>query len=142
MLAPLHADEKRWLACVMAHLTEAHRFRILAIVDGRRRECRALMLDTSLPGMQFVRELGRLWPGRAQRPGRGRRRIIVGDKGNAVNWNPIRPCVDQIRVEWNHHAPGLPMQSGLIARLNGRLRDEPPSERLRAAPAPARLTVP
>jgi putative transposase len=52
---------QRWsLDFVSDALIDSRRFRILAVVDDFTRECLALVVDSSLPGVRVVRELNRL----------------------------------------------------------------------------------
>jgi putative transposase len=57
---------------------EGRRFRILAVVDDFTRECLALIADTALPGLRFVRELDLII---AQR---GRPAMCVSDNGTEL----------------------------------------------------------
>jgi putative transposase len=56
-----HAINQRWsLDFVSDTLSDGRRFRILCIVDDFSRECFATVVDTSLSGVQGMRELERL----------------------------------------------------------------------------------
>ncbi len=118
METPL-APNQRWsLDFVSDQLTDARRFRILAVVDDCTRECLALVADTSLSGLRVARELDNLLRQRG-RPG-----TIVSDNGTELTSNAILKWADDTGVGWHYIAPGKPQQNGFIESFNGRLRDE------------------
>jgi putative transposase len=71
------APNQRWsLDFVSDQLTDARRFRILAVVDDCTRECLALVADTSISGRRVARELDDIIRRRRRRPD-----VIVSDNG-------------------------------------------------------------
>src|ERR1700680_2423196 len=65
---PLAANQRWSLDFVSDQLTDARRFRILAVVDDCTRECLALVADTSISGRRVARELDDIVRRRGQRP--------------------------------------------------------------------------
>jgi putative transposase len=84
-------QHQRWsLDFVSDQMTDARRFRILAVVDHCTRECLALVADTSISGQRVARELDNII-GQRGRPG-----IIVSDNSNAIlGW------ADETGVGWH-----------------------------------------
>jgi len=60
MTVPLLPNDRWSLDFVSDQMTDGRRFRILAVVDDRTRECLVLVADTSLSGARVARELDRL----------------------------------------------------------------------------------
>jgi putative transposase len=114
------APNQRWsLDFVSDQLTDARRFRILAVVDDCTRECLALVADTSISGRRVARELDDIIGRRGRRPD-----AIVSDNGTELTSNAILNWADETGVGWHYIAPGKPQQNGFIESFNGRLRDE------------------
>jgi putative transposase len=110
---------QRWsLDFLSDAFADGRRFRILAIVDDFTRECRALVPDTSLPGLRVVRELDVLIALR------GRPAMCVSDNDTELTGMAVLRWSQQARVEWHYIAPGKPQQNAFIESFNGRLRDE------------------
>jgi putative transposase len=116
---PLAANQRWSLDFVCDQLTDARRFRILAVVDDCTRECLALVADTSISGRRVARELDDIVRWRGRRPD-----TIVSDNGTELTSNAILGWADQTGVGWHYIAPGKPQQNGFIESFNGRLRDE------------------
>jgi putative transposase len=114
------AANQRWsLDFVSDQLTDARRFRILAVVDDCTRECLALVADTSIGGRRVARELDDIIRRRGRRPD-----AIVSDNGTELTSNAILNWADETGIGWHYIAPGKPQQNGFIESFNGRLRDE------------------
>ena len=114
------APNQRWsLDFVSDQLTDARRFRILAVVDDYTRECLALVADTLISGRRVARELNDIIRRRGRRPD-----TIVSDNGTELTSNAILGWADETAVGWHYIAPGKPQQNGFIESFNGRLRDE------------------
>jgi putative transposase len=76
---------QRWsLDFLLDAMTDSRRFRILAIVDDFRRECLALVSDTSLPGPRVARELD------AVIAIRSRPAMIISDNGKLTSVATLR----------------------------------------------------
>jgi putative transposase len=116
---PLAANQRWSLDFVSDQLTDARRFRILAVVDDCTRECLALVADTSISGRRVARELDDIIHRRGRRPD-----TIVSDNGTELTSNAILGWADATGVGWHYIAPGKPQQNGFIESFNGRLRDE------------------
>ena len=76
MVTPLTADQRWSLDFISDQLTDGRRFRILAVVDDCKRECLALIADTSIPGRRVARELDDIVRCRGRPP-----KTIVSDNG-------------------------------------------------------------
>jgi putative transposase len=122
---PLAANQRWSLDFVCDQLTDARRFRILAVVDDCTRECLALVADTSISGRRVARELDDIIRRRGRRPD-----TIVSDNGTELTSNAILAWQQERDVEWHYIAPGKPMQNGFVESFNGRLRDECLNEHL------------
>ncbi len=94
------------------------RFRVLNVVDDVTRECLAAIPDTSISGHRVARELTALIE-RCGKPG-----MIVSDNGTELTLNAILKWCAKTKIELHYIAPGKPMQNGLVASFNGRMRDE------------------
>src|SRR5437868_12221524 len=116
---PLAANQRWSLDFVCDQLTDARRFRILAVVDDCTRECLALVADTSISGRRVARELDDIIRRRSRRPD-----TIVSDNGTELTSNAILGWADATGVGWHYIAPGKPQQNGFVESFNGRLRDE------------------
>jgi len=116
---PLAANQRWSLDFVCDQLTDARRFRILAVVDDCTRECLALVADTSISGRRVARELDDIIRRRRRRPD-----TIVSDNGTELTSNAILGWADRTGVGWHYIALGKPQQNGFIESFNGRLRDE------------------
>src|SRR3984957_6158572 len=109
---PLAANQRWSLDFVCDQLTDARRFRILAVVDDCTRECLALVADTSISGRRVARELDGIIRRRGRRPD-----SIVSDNGTELTSNAILGWADEIGVGWHYIAPGKPQQNGFIEKL-------------------------
>ena len=96
----------------------SHRFRILAVIDDHRRECLALVADTSLPGTRVARELDRLT--RLY----GRPDAVVSDNGPELTGRAMLAWQNRTDVAWHYIQPGKPQQNAFVESFIGRLRDE------------------
>ncbi len=116
---PLAANQRWSLDFVSDQLTDARRFRILAVVDDCTRECLALVADTSISGRRVARELDDIVRRRGRRPD-----TIVSDNGTELTSNAILQWADDHKVAWHYIAPGKPVQNAFAESFIGRLRDE------------------
>jgi putative transposase len=89
MVTPLAPDQRWSLDFVSDQLTDARRFRILAVVDDCTRECLALVADTSISGRRVARELDGIIRRRGRRPD-----TIVSDNGTELTSNAILGWAD------------------------------------------------
>jgi putative transposase len=99
-------------------LVDGRRFRTLNVLDLATRECLAIEVDTSLPGLRVLRVLDQLiaW--------RGVPKQITLDNGPE--------CASQVLDAWAYAhqvtvdfiEPGKPTQNGHLESFNGKFRDE------------------
>ena len=99
-------------------LATGQSFRALTLVDKYTRECLAIEVDTSLPGLRVVRVLERL----AQ--SRGLPEEITCDNGPEFVSRAVQAWCAQKGVLLRYIAPGKPMQNGHAESFNGRFREE------------------
>ena len=97
---PLAANRRWSLDFVSDQLTDARRFRILAVVDDCTRECLALVADTSVSGRRVARELDDIVRRRGRRPD-----TIVSDNGTELTSNAILGWADATGVGWHYIRP-------------------------------------
>lgn len=88
------------------------------MVDDYRRECLALVAETSLSGHRVARELD------AVIVRQGGSTMVVSDNGTELTSKAILSWCQRTGVEWHYIVPGKPMQNGFVQSFNGRLRDE------------------
>lgn len=79
--------------------------------DGRR-ECLALIADTSLSGIRVARELDRLIVKR------GKPSMIVSDNGSELTSNAILAWAGTMKVAWHYIAPGELLNETLFSTLS------------------------
>jgi putative transposase len=115
---------RRWsLDFVADQPTDGRRFRIMTVVDGCPRECRALIAGTSLSG-------GRVnWQPCSMPAAK-----VVSDSGTAFPSNAVLKFVENRKFEWHDIAPGRPIRNAFIESSSARLR----AELLNAALLPSR----
>lgn len=135
MLLPDGPNQRWSLDFVSDTLPCSRRFRMLWVVDDHTRECVALVADWSLSGVRVARELTRLIGLR------GKPHTVVSDNGTELTSSTILRWSQERRAEWQHIAPGKPMQSGFVESFNGRLRDECLNETLFMSLAHARFVL-
>jgi putative transposase len=99
-------------------LATGQSFRALALVDKYTRECLAIEVDTSLPGLRVIRVLERL----AQQ--RGLPEEITCDNGPEFVSRAVQAWCAQKGLLLRYIAPGKPMQNGHAESFNGRFREE------------------
>ena len=118
MLVP-EAVNQRW-SMDFQHdlLATGQRFRSLNIVDDFSRECPAIEVDTSLPGVRVVRVLEQL------AETRGLPLEIVLDNGPEMIGKALDEWAWRNGVRLNFIEPGKPTQNAFIESFNGRFRDE------------------
>ena len=99
-------------------LADGRRFRVLAVVDDRTRECLALVADTLLPGSRVARELD------GPVAVRGAPLVVASDnRTEPASTATLRRCQER-GVGWQYTAPGKPQQNAFVESFLGRLRDE------------------
>lgn len=118
LAAPAGADERYSMDFMRDTLADGRVFRTLNIVDDYTRECLAIEVDTSLPGVRVVRVLERL-------AAAGRRPLhIVVDNGPEFVSKAVDQWAAKSGVNLRFIDPGKPMQNAYIESFNGKFRDE------------------
>jgi putative transposase len=115
---PTQPDERYSMDFMRDTLADGRVFRTLNIVDDYTRECLAIEVDTSLPGVRVVRVLERL-------AAAGRRPLhVVVDNGPEFVSKAVDQWAARSGVNLRFIDPGKPMQNGYIESFNGKFRDE------------------
>ncbi len=118
-LAAPSAPNREWSMDFMSDtLANGRVLRTLNIVDDFTRECLAIEVDTSLPGLRVVRVLERL----AEERGLPQR--IIVDNGPEFASRVLDQWVYDQGIELHFIAPGRPMENAFVESFNGRFRDE------------------
>jgi len=117
--APPQRPNERWsIDFVSDSLGNGKRFRALTVVDAFTRECLAIEVDTSLPGLRVVRTLERIIEER------GLPTTIFSDNGPEFTGVAMDQWAAQRGIHQHFIRPGKPMENGYIESFNGKLRDE------------------
>jgi putative transposase len=103
-------------------LSNGRPFRTLNIVDDCTRECPAIEVDHSLPGLRVTRVLDRL------AETRGLPRTIVCDNGPEFTGRDLDRWAYRRGVRIHFIDPGKPIQNAFVESFNGKFRDECLSE--------------
>jgi putative transposase len=110
---------QRWaMDFVSDTLASGRTFRALTIIDEYTRECPAIEVDTSLPGLRVIRVLELL------ADTRGLPEEIRVDHGPEFVCGALRSWCEHRRILLRYIEPGRPMQNGHVESFNGRFRDE------------------
>ena len=118
-LAKPAAPNQNWsMDFVSDGLVNGRRLRCLAIVDDCTRECVAIEVDTSLPGLRVVAVLDRL------ADLRGLPESITVDNGPEFAGQVLDAWAYVHGVHLAFIRPGKPVDNAYIESFNGRLRDE------------------
>jgi len=99
-------------------LAHGRRFRCLNIVDDYTRECLAIEVDTSLPGLRVAQVLQRL----AEL--RGLPKSVTVDNGPEFAGRSLDAWVYQVGVKLSFIRPGKPVENAYIESFDGKFRDE------------------
>ncbi|WP_413212602.1 MULTISPECIES: IS3 family transposase [Burkholderiaceae] len=99
-------------------LAHGRRFRCLNVVDDYTRECLAIEVDTSLPGLRVKQVLQRL----AEM--RGLPASITVDNGPEFAGKVLDAWAYEAGVTLSFIRPGKPVENAYIESFNGRFRDE------------------
>jgi putative transposase len=113
------AANQRWSMDFVADaLATGRRFRTLTIVDDFTRECPAIEVDTSLPGVRVTRLLDRL-AATHRLP-----ELIVVDNGPEFAGKALDVWAYRHGVRLHFIRPGKPVENAYIESFNGKFRDE------------------
>ena len=99
-------------------LIGGRRLRCLTIVDDCTRECLAIEVDTSLPGLRVKTVLDRL------ADNRGLPQSITVDNGPEFDGKVLDQWAYQSGVQLSFIRPGKPNENAYIESFNGKFRDE------------------
>ncbi|WP_407920188.1 IS3 family transposase [Geobacter pickeringii] len=115
---PQQANEHWSMDFVSDSLWNGRRFRVLTIVDDLTKECPALEVDHSLPGLRVTRVLDRL------ASTRGLPKVITVDNGPEFISRAMDAWAYEKKVRLRFIQPGKPVQNAYIESFNGKLREE------------------
>jgi putative transposase len=115
---PSRLNERWSMDFVSDTLSNGRVFRTLNIVDDFTRECVAIEVDHSLPGLRVVQVLERLASTRGL-PG-----TIVMDNGPEFAGRVLDAWAYRRGVRLHFIEPGKPVQNAFIESFNGKFRDE------------------
>jgi putative transposase len=88
------------------------------VVDDFTRECLAAVADTSISGINVVRELDGLVARH------GAPAMIVSDNGPELTSHAILAWTNRVGLDWHYIAHSKPQQNAFVESFIGRLRDE------------------
>ena len=135
MALPERANQRWSMDFTRDTLASGRPFRTLNIVDDYTRECPAIEVDHSLPGLRVVRVLERL------ADTRGLPEAIVVDNGPEFAGRALDRWAYRRGVQLRFIDPGRPVQNAFIESFNGRFRDECLNEHWFADLQDARRTI-
>jgi putative transposase len=127
---------ERWSMDFMVDtLADGRGFRTLNIVDDFTRECVAIEVDRSLPGLRVVRVLDRL----AETIGLPD--MLVMDNGPEFSGRALDTWAYARGVQLRFIRPGKPIENAFVESFNGKFRDECLNEHWFASVAEARALI-
>jgi transposase InsO family protein len=127
---------ERWSMDFMVDtLADGRGFRTLNIVDDFTRECVAIEVDRSLPGLRVVRVLDRL------AESRGLPELLVMDNGPEFSGRALDTWAYARGVQLRFIRPGKPIENAFVESFNGKFRDECLNEHWFASVAEARALI-
>jgi putative transposase len=110
---------QRWsMDFTLDALWNGMRFRTLNVVDDYTRECLAIEVDGSLPGLRVARVLERL------SEMRGLPEVITVDNGPEFAGKILDQWADRHGMKLHFIRPGKPVENAYIESFNGKFRDE------------------
>jgi putative transposase len=118
-LAPAAVLNERWsMDFMLDMLSDGRRFRVLTVMDEFSRECLALDVAISIPGVRVTRVLD------AIAATRGYPKVIVSDNKPEFTGRALDQWASRHGVRLHFIQPGKPTQNAFIESLNGTLRTE------------------
>jgi putative transposase len=118
-LAPPSQRRERWsMDFTLDTLADGRAFRTLNIVDDFTRECVAIEVDRSLPGLRVARVLDRL------QAAIGLPQTIVVDNGPEFAGRTLDAWAYRTGVTLRFIRPGKPIENAYVESFNGKFRDE------------------
>lgn len=135
MSVPTRINERWSMDFMLDTLASGRLFRMLNIVDDFSRECVAIEVDTSLPGVRVARVLDRL------AVERGLPEAIVIDNGPEFAGKTLDAWAYRRKVRLHFIRPGKPIENAFVESFNGKLRDECLNEHWFTGLNDARFTI-
>jgi putative transposase len=127
---------ERWSMDFMVDtLADGRGFRTLNVVDDFTKECVAIEVDRSLPGLRVIRVLDRL----AETVGLPK--ILVMDNGPEFSGRALDTWAYARGVQLRFIRPGKPTDNAFVESFNGKFRDECLNEHWFASVAEARALI-
>jgi putative transposase len=133
--APSRRTERWSMDFMVDTLADGRGFRTLNIVDDFTRECIAIEVDRSLPGLRVVRVLDRL----AETIGLPE--VLVMDNGPEFSGRALDTWAYARGVQLRFIRPGKPIENAFVESFNGKFRDECLNEHWFASVAEARAII-
>jgi len=118
MVAATRPNQRWSMDFVSEVLATGRRIRVLTVVDDYTRECAALEVDTSLPGLRVAQVLDRL------AATRGLPAVIRTDNGPEFAGQALDAWAYRRGVKLDFIRPGKPVENSYVESFNGKLRDE------------------
>ena len=118
-LTPALLLNARWSMDFMSDaFADGRRFRVFNVIDDFSRECLAIEVGTSLPGVVVTRVLDRI------AAIRGYPKVIVTDNGPEFRGREMDAWAFHRKVRLHFIDPGKPMQNGFVESFNDKFRYE------------------
>ena len=118
-LTPALGLNARWSMDFMSDaFADSRRFRVFNVIDDFSRECLAIEVGTSLPGVVVTRVLDRI------AAIRGYPTVIVTDNGPEFRGREMDAWAFQHKIRLHFIDPGKPMQNGFVESFNDKFRYE------------------
>ena len=136
MSLPTRVNERWSMDYTADALADSRPFRTFNVVDDFSRECLAIEVDTSLPGVRIVRVLERIAQER-----RGLPSAIVIDNGPEFTGKVLDAWAYRRGVRLQFIRPGKPVENAFIESFNGKFRDECLNEHWFTGLNDARFTI-
>ena len=135
LAAPSQRRERWSMDFTVDTLADGRGFRTLNIVDDFTRECVAIEVDRSLPGLRVTRVLDRL------HAAIGLPRCIVVDNGPEFAGRTLDAWAYAQGVTLRFIRPGKPIENAYVESFNGKFRDECLNEHWFVSLADAQVTI-
>jgi putative transposase len=136
VLPPPTGPNERWSMDFVADaMTDGRRLRAFNVVDDFTRECLAIEVDTSIPGLRVARVLERI---SATRP---LPKFIICDNGPEFTGSSFDAWAHRRGVRVHFIRPGKPVENAYAESFNGKLRDECLNANWFVSMADARLRI-
>ncbi len=119
VLPPPAAPNERWsMDFVSDQLVNGTRLRAFNVVDDFTRECLAIEVDTSIPGLRATRVLERIGETRPLP------KYLICDNGPEFTGSAFDAWAHRRGVRVHFIRPGKPIENAYAESFNGKLRDE------------------